>query len=182
MNSFVSSTCTYFIQFVSLSTGSRARYNATWEIVTHLRFVPPQDPVRLLSSAFLYAQLCVSPRRLPLLLLGTGKNPAIVCSWLQFNFVHNYCFDSQICAWLQRRSMKSHYIYTSCSSEMFREVLLLLCDTVGLCVRVPVWCAWFMCALKRSCLPCWMLASSLFVCVVAALTTPVSGSCFSLLY
>ncbi|XP_048552680.1 WAS/WASL-interacting protein family member 3-like [Triticum urartu] len=52
-------------------TKSRARYDATWEIVTHLRFVPPQDPVRLLSSAFLYAQLCVLPRQLPLLLLGT---------------------------------------------------------------------------------------------------------------
>ncbi|XP_048540106.1 uncharacterized protein LOC125519283 isoform X2 [Triticum urartu] len=47
------------------------RYDATWEIVMHLRLVPPQDPVRLLSSAFLYAQQCVSPRRLPLLLLGT---------------------------------------------------------------------------------------------------------------
>ncbi|XBJ24034.1 hypothetical protein VPH35_002003 [Triticum aestivum] len=111
---------------------ARARYNATWEIVTHLRFVPPQDPVRLLSSAFLYAQLCVLPRQLPLLLLGTGKNPAIVCSWLQFNFMHKYCFDSQICAWLQRHSMKSHNIYTS-SSEMFHEVLLRLSVTMVVC-------------------------------------------------
>uniref|UniRef100_A0A8R7R1A3 Uncharacterized protein n=1 Tax=Triticum urartu TaxID=4572 RepID=A0A8R7R1A3_TRIUA len=50
---------------------AHARYDATWEIVTHLRLVLPQDPVRLLSSTFLYAQLCVSPYRLPLLLLGT---------------------------------------------------------------------------------------------------------------
>ncbi|XBH56146.1 hypothetical protein VPH35_078052 [Triticum aestivum] len=76
--------------------------------------------------------------------------------------------------------MKSHYIYTSCSSEMFREVLLLLCDTLGSCVRVPVWCAWFMCALQDACLPCWMLASSFFMCITAPLTTLVSSSWFSL--
>ena len=88
--------------------------------------------------------------------------------------------NSQICAWLRRRSMKSHYIYTSCSSEMFREVLPLLCDTVGSCVRVLVCCAWFMCALQDACLPCWMLASSLFMCITAALTTLVSSCWFSL--